>query len=391
MTTTRKILICLIAGTLVFEVLKFYSYFQEYSGWQYADWLINYQGGLVRRGLIGEILFKFHKISTIDLDILILLFVNFLYLILSYFLIKSVKYIENSRTNILIFLSPGFFLYPVMNSEIVGRKDILLLAFISSFVFLEEKINKKYHFIILILTIIFLSLSHSGFVFYTPYLIFLYLLIKFSRKQKIKIFEITTTITTLILLFFFITFFKGSYSHINEICASVKNFASDRCGQSDQIYWLAQNLEGYILEKSRMGANFIAKNFLIYFVSTVFVYLFISLKFYNSKFNVNYLKLNKLNPFLILLFLFFLTLPVYIIGLDWGRYIYISYSCSFFIFIYCIKKKLFKNGYDFQFNKFKSNKYFFLLFVVFYSFIWTFPFYNATNFKLVLKNQLFQS
>ena len=60
MTTTRKILICLIAGTLVFEVLKFYSYFQEYSGWQYADWLINYQGGLVRRGLIGEILFKFH-------------------------------------------------------------------------------------------------------------------------------------------------------------------------------------------------------------------------------------------------------------------------------------------------------------------------------------------
>ena len=74
MSSTKKVLFFLILATLVFEISKFYSFAENYSDWQYSDWLINYEGGFVRRGFIGEILYffhksLFHKIKSFDLKI----------------------------------------------------------------------------------------------------------------------------------------------------------------------------------------------------------------------------------------------------------------------------------------------------------------------------------
>ena len=41
---------------------------------QYSDWLINYQGGFVRRGLPGEVAFHIAKFFDIKLRVVILLF-----------------------------------------------------------------------------------------------------------------------------------------------------------------------------------------------------------------------------------------------------------------------------------------------------------------------------
>ena len=174
MTIKSKFLYLIILTSLIFQVSKFYSFYTEYSAWQYVDWLINYQGGFVRRGLIGEFLFQIHNMINIDLDILIFSFVSFLYLMVSFFLIKTIKYLENSQLNTLIFLSPGFFLYPIMNSEVIGRKDILFLLVTAFFVFFEKRLNNRNLFVVLILLIFFLSLSHSIFLFYAPYLFFLF-------------------------------------------------------------------------------------------------------------------------------------------------------------------------------------------------------------------------
>ena len=141
MSSTKKVLFFLILATLVFEISKFYSFAENYSDWQYSDWLINYEGGFVRRGFIGEILYFFHKSLFIDLDKLIFSFVILIYIFISFFLFKSIEYIENNYENILIFLSPGFFIYPIMNSEVIGRKEILFIFFIAFFVFFEKKIN----------------------------------------------------------------------------------------------------------------------------------------------------------------------------------------------------------------------------------------------------------
>ena len=85
MISTRKILSFLILGTLVFEISRFYSFVENYSSWQYADWLINYEGGLVRRGFIGEILYLIHKLLLIDLDKIIFCFVSLICLFVCLF------------------------------------------------------------------------------------------------------------------------------------------------------------------------------------------------------------------------------------------------------------------------------------------------------------------
>ena len=184
MTKSSKILYFIILSVFIFQIIKFYSFYSEYSSWQYVEWLINYQGGFVRRGLPGEFLYKIHQFLGIKLDLLILVTVCTIYFYISFFLYKSVKYIQSSYINILIFLSPGFFLYPIMNSEIIGRKDILFVLVMGFFVFFEKNLKSNIIVFLISIGIFILSLSHSAFLFYAPYLIFLFFLIKLKKKAQ---------------------------------------------------------------------------------------------------------------------------------------------------------------------------------------------------------------
>tara|TARA_B100000787_G_C16166907_1_gene284382 strand:- start:89 stop:1261 length:1173 start_codon:yes stop_codon:yes gene_type:complete len=382
MINIKRSLYAIVTFSFLFQLIKFFSFFEEYSDWQYVDWIINYQGGFVRRGLIGEFLFKVYELTRINLDILILVFVSLIIFFNSYFLFKSIKYIYNSYINILIFLSPGFFLYSIMNSEIIGRKDILMIFVMGFLVFFEKKISNRSIFLLFTLLIIVLCLSHSGFIFYTPYILFLFFLIKSNRKEKIKFFEIISTVSILILILFLILFNQGTELHVQEICASVKNFVSEKCTSHGQIKWLQNDLNNYLYEKTTTGVDYFQSLF-VYLISFILVYFFLGLKIYKSKFRINYYSLNKINPLLIFILLFLATLPSYILALDWGRYIFISYSSSFFIFIYCLKENLISTNYDL-----KLNKFIFTIIIIFYSFFWTFPFYSATNFKLIFKKPI---
>ena len=57
-------LLILISSVII--IVNFFYFVKEQSLNQYADWLINYQGGFVRRGLIGEIFIKFTKFFQLD-------------------------------------------------------------------------------------------------------------------------------------------------------------------------------------------------------------------------------------------------------------------------------------------------------------------------------------
>ena len=59
---------------LLFSVLFLSQKFLYPTDWTTSEWLINYQGGFVRRGLIGEFLFNIHNISDNNLTIFSFLF-----------------------------------------------------------------------------------------------------------------------------------------------------------------------------------------------------------------------------------------------------------------------------------------------------------------------------
>ena len=382
-------LITVILFCLTFEVVRFYEYVNDFSNWQYADWLINYQGGFVRRGFIGNILYLIHKFFKINLDLIIFIFVTSIYFFISYFLLKSLKYLENNKENLLIFLSPGFFIYPIMNSGIIGRKDILLIFCVIFFVYFEKKISNKYIFLSFLIALIILCFSHSGFVFYSQYLFFLFILIKHNRSLRINKVEFFSFWFLVFLIMLLINFLGGDQSTVENICLSVKEFASHECGKSDQIMHLNDSNTGIydrLFEKINLGPKYLLNYFIIYSISIFVAFFFISKKLINSRLNISLFEFQLRKPFKIFLTLFILTLPVFVIGRDWGRYIYISYSCIFFIYIYCIKEKLIIiNSNNF---KFINNKLLLIIFIFFYSFFFTFPYYDAKSFKVILQKPI---
>ena len=381
----KNFFIGLLILAFIFQILKFYTFYEEYSDWQYADWLINYQGGFIRRGLIGELLLQIHHFLSINLDILVFCFVVFLYSILLILLIKSVKYLETSKIDTLIFLSPGFFLYPIMNSEVIGRKEILLFVILGSFVFLEKYLKDKYLLLITLISILVISLTHTGLLFYSQYLVFLYFVISLSRNKKISFSEILIIAIYLLVLFLFLSSSESSKLQVLEICNSIKDFVKNDCVNRGQFFWLYRPMTEYFDVKLTLDLE---SNFFIYSLSLFLVFVFISIKLYFSKFKSENNFLDVLNPFVIFLILFVFTIPIYVVGIDWGRYISMSFFSTYFIYIYLIKQKMIFFNYKNYFLKKIISKNLFFIFVFIYAFTWTFPFYGANSFKLTFKKPL---
>ena len=95
----------------------------------YTEWLINYEGGFIRRGLLGQIVYELSSFFKINIVNLILLFQVIAYL--SYYLIFLYLFTKikiNFFWIIFIFSSISF-LYPLGELESLGRKEIFVLLF----------------------------------------------------------------------------------------------------------------------------------------------------------------------------------------------------------------------------------------------------------------------
>ena len=127
--------------SLIFISVNFYEMVVERSYYEYSDWLINYQGGFTRRGLIGEILYTLYSLTNIRLDLLLYLFVMSLYIGFFYFLFKILDKTNLDFLNTLIVFSPLSFIYLATSKTLAGRKEILLFFLITIFFYKFEKIK----------------------------------------------------------------------------------------------------------------------------------------------------------------------------------------------------------------------------------------------------------
>ena len=112
-------LLIIIGGVL--NTLSNKTYLND--SWTIGEWLINYEGGFVRRGLLGEALYLFSiatKISPI--------FIIWIISISSYYLLVKLTILEaKDKVSIVFLLSPGIFLAPIVGDFLI-RKDLLLLV-----------------------------------------------------------------------------------------------------------------------------------------------------------------------------------------------------------------------------------------------------------------------
>ena len=106
-----------------------------------SEWLINYEGGFTKRGLIGQFsiyLSNFFLIKLRDAILLFQLLVVGTYFFLIYQFLKNILY---NKIFILAIFTPIFILYPVAEIEVLARKEIFVFIYLLIFSFIP--INKK--------------------------------------------------------------------------------------------------------------------------------------------------------------------------------------------------------------------------------------------------------
>lgn len=189
--------------------------------WNYhiSDWLINFEGGFVRRGLIGEMLYLIYKFTHVNIPVLITVFSFCLLLLFSFLFVR--KWLQYRLSVILL---PSFVLLGGIgggNSFMWFRRDVLIYLLVwAAFVCYSKllKNKKKYEILFQIVAIITI-LSHEASFFYMLPIVachYFFLNLKNHRRKESLMKVIILSFPT-ICTFIICSIFKGNEEVANAI------------------------------------------------------------------------------------------------------------------------------------------------------------------------------
>lgn len=208
------IMIALIIGAMIVGLYAFYTEsfgsFWDYTSFEISDWLINYEGGFVRRGLVGQLmllLYQFHPYPVRDAIVIIY--------ILGFFLIcLTLIYIFKKEGWSFFILPFSICLYYSFTCDLLWtRRDYwsLLITFIiyrsyCKYIF-EGKLN---NLLLFYFFSAFTLLMHEASFFYSfPILFIIGLFVNQNDCNMIRLKKMFITFIPVILIFVFVVTNKG--------------------------------------------------------------------------------------------------------------------------------------------------------------------------------------
>lgn len=373
-----------------FNIIKFNRYFLLFCSfiflvatfWLYkkhlvsndstiSEWLINYQGGFTRRGLIGEICFKIADYLDLKIRYVIFIFQALIYLIFISLIYRLIKNIPKNTLTIIAIFSPLFLFYPVAEIEVLARKEIFLFCGFIIFLNLASlKKSKKNLLIYIFLIFPILILIWEPFIFFIPFVIFI-IFIQNTEDSLIKLLlkTLISLSSSLFMTLYIVTNLLSPDQH-DIMSNTLMNRFSETCYMSCAL----------LKNKSSITAQYTAVFQIITF-EAVFRYFLIMLVgfspllilFYNSTIKIKNIFFEKfknlLIPYLIVLVI---PLILFMVMTDWGRIVNMIYTFSLLTFLYLLKNNLITlNKKIFYFDNFYNNKkkIFIILFYIF-AFCW---------------------
>jgi hypothetical protein len=167
-----------IASVFLIDLFTSWSY----TSWQISEFLINYQGGFVRRGLTGEILFILANFSSID----IVLIIKILSVICCGFVCGFFTQSFLKKGYSLYLLPLCFFCGGIIMSQVWIRKDFLMFCFFIPIIWVYANktmpIGVKWAFINLLSIV--MILNHEVFAIFTLPILFLLSFYTYYKQGK---------------------------------------------------------------------------------------------------------------------------------------------------------------------------------------------------------------
>ena len=350
---------------LILFLFANFFFFQKYNNlveWTISEWLINYQGGFTRRGLLGEIAFQLSKFLSITVRETILVLQILTYILFFYLIFNFIKDISKNLTIIFSIFSPLFILYPIAEVEVLGRKEIFVfISFILVANICSLKILQKKHYFYFSLILTICCLIWEGVVIYFSFFIFLFFLQNNFILDKKFILKLFLSLIPFLVCFYLIVLFRLDSESLKNMCDSI-----NECYGA--MTYLNRDLSSNISEvSSKFQISYLFRYVIIFLVG---FFPLILLIFY-SKFDTR-IKLKNKNNFSIIFFLVFApSFIFYYIAQDWGRWIHISYSLSLLTYLFCIKNNIItldKTRINFSILK---NKFIVVFLFILFSFSWS--------------------
>lgn len=209
---------------------------QYYTFWHFSEWLINYQGGFVRRGLCGEALLFIHR--TFGADISLILY-TVLYISTISLIILTVVIFRKNRLSMTILptviLLGGF----AMNIIPAYRRDALvLIAVFTTLYFYRQHIrNRKTIYYILFCTCsVFVILTHeASFFIFAPFILYHQHIGDVNSGHIGKLKKSFIFMMPAITAMGAVCLFKGNEDTANVIWNSYAQFFNEKFGHTPQI------------------------------------------------------------------------------------------------------------------------------------------------------------
>jgi len=250
-----SIYILIVSALLCNVAVYLYQHFPTSYTWE--ELFINYEGGFIRRGLVGQILLLVD--SALPMPIFYVTLFSAIFMVFLYISYKKLTNVFDPIVVQFIFISPVIFLLHINDKIFFGRKDlfieIILLCIAQSCINCLEK--KHIYKSTLLISILFIMgmLIHEMIIFYFP--IFAVLLgVAYARQEKIfQWLFITGVLFSVTLLLGLV--FSGNACMSKAICASwALRYPELTC--KGAISYLSVPLYGYVTDTSLHHTNWVS-------------------------------------------------------------------------------------------------------------------------------------
>ncbi len=360
-----SVLLLIVSILYFFNILIFHVNFDELIGTK--GLLINYDGGFIRRGLLGEIItslslsFNF-EIKNIFTFLHISNYLIFFYL--NYLLFNFFK--KNFLFYFFIF-SPLYFFYPLIAvttkfAEHIIQREIYVITFFLIYTYLCLKIqNRNINFLIGIILLTFLTFLYELTILCFPFFFTIYYIFLKRNAYQIKFYEIfiSSVFCLSIIVFHFLNYGESNIELVVENLNRNFNF---NYTSDDLLYsWLNKEISKQIIFfMDGFKINYILRY--IFYAHPILLLIFINCKFVKDK---------------VFLFLFIASISLFCIlfgiATDWARFVHILYTLSLITFIFYHTKNsqdIFLKSGNLFLEKFKISQNFANIFVIIYCLIW---------------------
>ena len=356
-------------------VLLIFSYFFLYIKHNVAndstisEWLINYEGGFTKRGLIGQFAIELSRIFESNLRWTIFLLQSFtctVYFFLLYVFLKNLKF---ERIIILSIFTPIFILYPIAEIEVLARKEVLVFSLFMIYLIIPR--DSKFKFFSLTIFSFLSILIWEPIIFFFPLIIILEIIENHIEKINFIFFKIILSfIPSLCIVFFIIMFPLDIDEHKSMALILKKEFAEDCYMSCDLLISKSSLLQQFQGNFGKYSIEVFIRYSLIFLIG---FFPLISLINNSSLKNKNLVLFSFFEKPIILILISLLPIIIlFAMGYDWGRWVNVTYVMLALTYFHLLKNSNFILDYKKLENNlaYKIKGKIYIIFFIIFCFGW---------------------